>query len=1245
MLGVNGRELIRVDYRDSNPVTIPDELLQNKADRYYFTETMALSGGAIYQSPMDLNVERGEIEVPYKPMIRFGTCVYDQTGVKIGIVVINYLASGLLEKIKGVEGTTAACSVMLLNPEGYWLKSTADRDDEWGFMFGKDTTFRSRYPDAWEAITRQARGVYEDGDGIFVFSPVDPAGVKGEVMWQVTHITPERIAETLSVGRRIQLWTAGILLLGVASFSYIFARIRISADSAKHEIELLSHVVEQSPVSIVIINANLAVVYVNEFETLMSGFTLDECIGKKPRFNDDDRENDAVLLGIQRTLSSAGIWRGVIHATKKSGERYWEKISCFPVFESSEESSYFIAFKEDVTIQKEAETELRRNAEEISDLYENAPCGYHTVDEDGLFLRVNETELSWLGYERDELVGKRRIGELLTDESADALRLRSRRLIKGGSIENLELDLRRKDGEIMPVLLNATAVLNDSGGLVAIRAITIDDHERKQLIRALREAKSSADLANRAKSDFLANMSHEILTPMNAIIGFSDLALRTKLTAQQYDYVSKLKNAGISLLTLINDILDFSKIEAGRLDTEEIEFDLLEVIKTSTSIAAHGANLKGLELLVDVPLAIPTKLVGDPHRLGQILNNLLGNSIKFTEKGEVELRVVSLEDLGDRIKFMFTVHDTGIGMSMEQVSRLFQPFVQADSSTTRKFGGTGLGLSITKRLVELMGGQIWVDSEVETGTSFSFTVWFGQARQSPAIPDSFPGHLAGMRVLVVDDNNNARTVLASIMESINFRVDAAPSGESAIDAVAKAKSERDPYGLILMDMIMDGIDGIEATRRIRREGNPECAIIILSSSSDGSDTRRKAMKAGASDFLYKPVTSSTIVDSIITMLVPDMKGKAASNATPAREPQSRLRGASVLLVEDNEINQQIARELLGGAGIQVVVAGNGKEALDRLINGDRKYDLILMDIQMPEMDELEATRQIRKIKAFASIPIIAMTAHALVEERQKAIEAGMNDHVSKPIDPDAMFATINRFYDGGATAGRPGTRGRRRITEGNGTSVAETTAPSPESVITIDGFDTQAALKRVSGNVGLYLSLLADFESEYRDAPAEVIKFIGDDDRNAAKRLIHAMKGVSGNIGATRLYDFLGDFELMLKAAGSESALQERIRSFDSLMRVTSASIHGILRAYREAPGSGGPDRARADQEGTASDEEILDRIRGLAAKGDLDAIYLFNRFQERLSAYIGPESVERISSSLRSYDFPAVLEILDALA
>ncbi|HEY7065905.1 MAG TPA: response regulator [Chloroflexota bacterium] len=754
-------------------------------------------------------------------------------------------------------------------------------------------------------------------------------------------------------------------------------------------------------------------------------------------------------------------------------------------------------------------------------------------------------------------------------------------------------------GEIWLNAIGQTVERNENGTVHRLVGFNSDITARKLAEVELREAKLRAEEATELKSTFLANMSHEIRTPMNAVIGLAYLALQTELTAKQRDYVSKIHNAGTALLGIINDILDFSKIEAGKLDIETTDFAIDDVLTSVATLTAQKAHDKGLELLVDVAADVPPALRGDPLRIGQIITNLVNNAVKFTEHGEVRVKVELLEQTGEQVKLQFEVADTGMGMTPEQSAKLFQPFVQADMSITRQHGGTGLGLTISKRLVEMMGGQIWVESEAGVGSTFRFTAWLGlgsvQARGAIE-----PERLRTLSALVVDDNAAAREILAETLAGIAQRVDAVASGREAVAAVQEHDGAT-PYDVVFMDWQMPGMDGLEATRRIKTDpaiGHPPAVVMVTAYGRD--DVRAEAERLDIAQFLLKPVTRSTLVDTLVTLFAPP-RG-ATSGAVAAGRPASadQLAGVRVLLAEDNEINQQIAVELLEGVGASIEVVGNGRIAVQRLLEGPvpPPFDVVLMDLQMPELDGLGATAQIRADARFAALPIIAMTAHATIEERERCLAAGMQDHIAKPIDPAVLFATVRHHTRAAAPATAapaapapaaaaplaplvtPPTVVAPAVATAtaptNGVPVAEQPAAAEPTVPTVgdrdsgdpalpavDGLDTADGLLRLGGNRGLYLKLLRQFAAAQAAAPAELAALLAAGDLATAERQAHTIKGVAGNLGAGAVQAAAGALERALNTA-APAAEVEAARG--ELAERLTALLAGLRTALGMAP-------------------------------------------------------------------------------
>jgi PAS domain S-box-containing protein len=867
--------------------------------------------------------------------------------------------------------------------------------------------------------------------------------------------------------------------------------------------------------------------------------------------------------------------------------------------------------------------ELQQTEQFFRSVLELAPDGLLVADEAGVIRLANAKCEELFGYPRAELVGQP--VEMLVPDDVKPRHPGLRRGFHGSPApramgSGLELRAQRKDGSLFPVEIGLSPLPAKPGEGAQVAVSVRDVTERKQQENALREAKGRAEEATEMKSMFLANMSHEIRTPMNAIIGLSHLALKTELTPKQRDYVAKIHNAGTSLLTVINDILDFSKIEAGRLDIETVPFSLDQVIQQVAVVTGQKAHDKGLEFLLDVPGDVPQNLVGDPLRLGQVLTNLVNNAVKFTAQGEVRVRAELLERTGDKAELRFSVRDTGIGMSQEQVAKLFQPFTQADMSTTRKHGGTGLGLTISRKLVEMMGGQVWLESRPAEGSTFFFTAWFGLGS---ATGKRVPAQLLSLSALVVDDNPAARDILTDALSGVVASVDAVGGGKEAVAAV-KQHDAATPYDVVFMDWRMPELDGLAATRLIKQgEALRKRPAVVMVTAFGRDEVREEAERLSIDGFLVKPVTRSMLVDTLVTLFQP-AEGETGRASASATDRGVRLDGLRVLLVEDNDINRQVAVELIEGVGASVDVAVNGREAVERLeAEGDPlPYHVVLMDVQMPEMDGYQATSRIRSQPRFAGLPIVAMTAHATVEERKKCADAGMVDHVSKPIDPALLYDVLSRFVP----AGQP---------EREASAAAPGSAPALPGV---DGLDVAQGLRRVAGNQALYLRLLRQFLDEQADAASRVGDSLARGDRAVAERLAHTVKGVAGNLAAVPVQTAAGALEKAIRD-GTEPALvhEKRTQLAEALERL-STSLRPWL-AHR-APSQAPTPAAAAPPADPAALVPLAERWTRLLADCDASSVDALESDSGLLRALLGGSpAFEAFAKQVRGYDFEGALE------
>ena len=776
---------------------------------------------------------------------------------------------------------------------------------------------------------------------------------------------------------------------------------------------------------------------------------------------------------------------------------------------------------------------LRALNEEQQAVFDASTAGIVLLRE-RIVVRCNRTMETMLGYGPGELVGcSSRVW--FTDEASFLeVGRKVEQAFAAGDTYLDELEIARKDGSRFLGRLHAALIDrgDPSKGVAGmIRDITLE----RAAVEEIKRAQAVAEEAARAKSDFLANMSHEIRTPMNAIVGMAHLALRTELTPRQRDYLAKIQGASEHLLGIINDILDFSKSEAGKLELEEAEFALEPMLSNVTALLGERIGAKDLELVLDVAPDVPRALIGDELRIRQVLLNFCSNAVKFTERGEIDIVVRLRElDVGEAL-LEFAVRDTGIGLSEEQKGRLFQSFQQADSSISRRYGGTGLGLVISKRLVDLMHGEIGVDSRPGAGSTFWFRVRLGVGRApAPALqpaPD-----LRGARMLVVDDNGTARAVLADMLARMGFVVDQAASGAAALECVRQAAGAGRDYAVVFLDWRMPGMDGVETARRIRELGLAAAPRCVMVTAHGREELLQVAAASGVTAVLLKPVSASLLFDTVVEVLArraaaPGAPAAAAAPVSNDREAPAVLRGARILLVEDNELNQEVAKAMLEALGLIVDIAENGEVALARVQAAS--YDLVFMDMQMPVMDGLAATRAIRRLPGTGAVPIVAMTANVLQQDRDRCFEAGMNDYLAKPIEPAKLMAALQRWIKPRSDAA-----GQAPALAGGPAGLA----------LEIDGLDVAGALRRVAGNAPFLLSLLRRFVDNNRHAVAEIDHLLASGDCLGAERRAHALKGVAATLGATRVQQAAGELEAALHAEPGSPETARRLASLGAVL-------------------------------------------------------------------------------------------------
>ncbi|MBF0447438.1 MAG: PAS domain S-box protein [Magnetococcales bacterium] len=864
----------------------------------------------------------------------------------------------------------------------------------------------------------------------------------------------------------------------------------------------------------------------------MSGYSLAELPGKHVSDLDALDEPEDVQARIEKIIRSGWEVFETRHR-RKDGREYFIEVSTSFIPESRQ----CVAFLRDIS-------ELKRNEQFLKNLADNIPglVGYWTDEMRCTF--SNKAYQEWFNKSQEEMRGIH-IREMM----GEALYQRNKPLIRGvlkGEPKQFERTLTHSDGTLHHIVAHYIPDFDDERTCgffvyaVDVTELKLVQLQLEQTNKLLLTRTTEAESASQAKSDFVSNVSHEIRTPMNGIIGLTNLALKQKLSPRLQDYLQKIRTTSTGLLSIINDILDFAKIESGHLELDLNPFNLEELIESTIVLFNLNAEDQEVELFMFISPDTPLMLTGDGARLGQVINNLVGNAVKFTESGEIALRVTPLAVGPDFATLQFSVRDTGIGISAAQLSSLFTPFTQAERSISRRFGGTGLGLTISKRIVETMGGSIRVESEPGLGSTFHFEVRFPLSLQ---IRPTRPA-LQGKRTLVVDDRETSRNNLKEWLSRWNFDVTLAASGEEALSLLLRSTKPGETFELALIDWKMPGMDGVELAKRIEAETEthqPSRLPLILMTSDFGRDDFLRRMSGTRFEAtLSKPVSESSLYRCIAHLQGLRTKGATQHSVMDTSGLVRHIRGARILLVEDNSVNQQVEREILDNAGFRVEVVNNGQRALEALNRGD--FDAVLMDLQMPVMDGLTATRKIRKNPRWAFLPIIAMTAAVMADEIAECLTAGMNDHVAKPITPLALMTVLARWIRLGHHSDESNTFSQ---------TDADQTLQLPDA---LPGLAIREALATISGNRTLLVRVMGHFRETFTLAAEEMRSLLETGALDKARELAHQIRGSAGNISAKGLYSAATVLEQEIQAKGGRVNLEpfnaELAQVLDSISRL-----------------------------------------------------------------------------------------------
>ena len=878
----------------------------------------------------------------------------------------------------------------------------------------------------------------------------------------------------------------------------------------------------------------------------------------------------------------------------------------------------------DITDRKHAEQETEKNKQFLHSIINNSNAIIISKDINGKYLLCNTQFLKLFPLNTKEVIGKTDY-EIFPTKFAESFSADDRKIISEKDIIQKQ-EIFTLQGEKKTYFVTKFPIFDHKDEVSAICVMFTDITEIKLIQEELIAAKETAEAAAFSKSAFLANTSHEIRTPMNAIIGLTHLALKTNLDKKQLDYLTKINKSALNLLGIINDLLDFSKIEAGKLDIEKVPFNLESMLDNIFNVISLQSQQKGLKLVFNIAPDVPLDLIGDPLRLSQVMTNLISNAVKFTEHGEITVKVKLVKLLKNDLILKFSVKDTGIGIDENQANKLFQSFAQADTSTTRKFGGTGLGLSISKRLVEMMGGSIALESKLGEGSRFYFTVALKLDRNVEDKVNVSKISISGLRVLVCDDNQISLDIISSALASFKCRVTCCSSGEETLLELENAQ-KYDPYELVISDWKMPEMDGVELCRRIKLNKNiSTLPLIIMITAYDKHELMEQTRPLSLNGYLAKPFSYSILYETVLIAIGKDKvySHKREKSVESEVAKSKKYCGIQILVAEDNDINQQIAIELLETAGFKVDIAVDGKDAIGKVKNSGSpsKYKIILMDVQMPVMDGFESTIEIKKMKEYADIPIIAMTADAMVGVKEHCLEVGMVDFITKPINSDEMFTVIAKWTQVDSS----------NIID----DVQHDATKIPDELISMTSIDADEGLKRVNGNTKVYYKLLSGYAESNKDVIEVIKRKIKEKNWDDALRIAHTLKGVSGSIGVKDVFELSEKIEFKLKNKNIQG-IEELFDLLDNMLCKVMEEIQSVLSKKSQV--------VYDYNKGAPFNYELainlLDKVIVLIKEYDFEALETFEEFCSLPSVKQVSTQLSDISQKISDYNFDEALQLV----